>query len=266
VTDLSTFLRIIWFASGVLQLAILVLVIVRRHYRTLPMFALYIGLNFAQAIILIGVYHHYGFVSAASFRIYWATEVITMIVQTLASAEILHRAVQDYPGIWELVWRVILFAIIAIIGYAWATASSKSEWGLMSAVRGYYFTFAIAFVLCLLVVRHYSISIDPVYKILLGGFCFYSGGSFVADTLLKQQFIEHFPRYSEVWNRSELLIFFAVLVVWVVALWHPVRVSAQTPSIPTGGAYEQLGRQVNARLREMNDTLRKFFRKHVAES
>jgi hypothetical protein len=266
VTGLTTFLRIIWFASGVLQLAILVLIIVRRHYRTLPMFAWYIGLNLAQAILLLGVYNHYGFLSAQAFRTYWATEVITMIVQTLASAEILHRALQDYPGIWELVWRVILFAIIAIIGYAWATASSKSEWGLMAAVRGYYFTFAIAFVLCLLVVRHYSISIDPVYKILLGGFCFYSCGSFVADTLLKQQFLDHFPRYSEVWNESELLIFFVVLVVWVVALSHPVRASSQTPSTPTGGAYETFAPQFNSSLRELNDTLRKFFRKHVAES
>jgi hypothetical protein len=269
VKDLSALVRIIWFASEILQLAILALIVVRRHYRTLPMFASFVGLNLAQALVMAGVYHHYGFVSGPAFHIYWATEVITMIAQTLASTEILHRALQDYPGIWELVWRVILFSIIVIIAYAWTTANQKDEWGLLSAVRGYYLTFAIAFVLCLLVVRHYSISIDPVYKLLLGGFCFYSCGCFVSDTLLQKLFLDHFPRYSDVWNASELLIFFAVLMVWVVALRHPVRAAARppshTPSMPTGGAYETLAPQINSQLREMNDTLRKFFQKRVVE-
>jgi len=229
------------------------------------MFAWYMGLNLAQAMIMVEVYSHFGFNSGPSYRIYWATQVIVMIVQTLASTEILHRALEDYPGIWELVWRVILFAIIAIIGYAWATANSKDGWGLWAVHRGYYFTFAVAFVLCLLVVRHYSISIDPVYKVLLGGFCLYSCGVIVADTLVKSLFLQNFSRYSDVWNGFELLLFFAVLLVWVVALRHPVRVSASSqPSQATGGAYESVSPQVNASLREMNDTLRKFFGKQAA--
>lgn len=266
MTGLSTILRLIWFASGVLQLAILILIVSRRHYRTLPMFAWYIGLNFAQALILIPVYSHFGFISEASFRIYWATEVITMIAQTLASTELLHRALQDYPGIWELAWRLILSAIVVVIVYSWITANKNDQWGLMYADRGYYLTFAVAFVLCLLLVRHYSVAMDPVYKVLLGGFCFYSCGAFVSDTLLKAQFMQHLPKYSDVWNESELLIFFVVLVVWIVALRHPVSVPVKTSSGIGAGAYEQIGPQVNARLRELNDTLRKFFRKQAAES
>jgi hypothetical protein len=266
VTGLSTILRMIWFASGILQIAILILIVSRRHYRTLPMFAWYIGLNFAQALILIPVYSHFGFISEASFRIYWATEVITMIAQTLASTELLHRALQDYPGIWELAWRLILSAIVVVIVYSWITANKNDQWGLMYADRGYYLTFAVAFVLCLLLVRHYSVAMDPVYKVLLGGFCFYSCGAFVSDTLLKAQFMQHLPKYSDVWNESELLIFFVVLVVWIVALRHPVSVPVKTSSGIGAGAYEQIGPQVNARLRELNDTLRKFFRKQAAES
>jgi hypothetical protein len=268
VTDLSTFLRIIWFACGVLQLAILTLIVVHRHYRTLPTYSWYIGLNLAQAVILYGVYNHYGFISAPAFRAYWATQVITMIAQTLASTELLHRALQDYPGVWELVWRVIFFAIVVVIGYSWFTANSNDRWGLMYADRGYHLIFAVAFVACLLLIRHYSISIDPVYQVLLGGFCFYACGVIVADTLLKQQFNQAFAKYSEVWNKSEMLLFFAVLVVWVVALRHPVRapVRPSRPSLPSGGAYEQFAPQVNARLREMSDTLRKFFKKPAAES
>ena len=265
MTGLSLFLRIIWFASGVLQLGILVLIFSLRHYRTLPTFSWYIGLNLSQAIVLLIVYSHYGFLSGPSFHTYWGTQVVIMIVQTLASAEILHRALQDYPGIWELTWRLILCAVIVVIAYSWYTANRADEWGLLSADRGYYFTFAVAFISCLLLIRHYSVSIDPVYKIMLGGFCFYSCGAFVADTVLKAQFLEHFPKYSEVWNESELLIFFTVLVVWVVALRHSVAVPAR-PAPPSGGAYEVVGPQVNLELQKLNDTLRKFFRRQAAES
>lgn len=265
VKDLSTLLRIIWIACEVLQLAILTLIVVRRHYRTLPTFTWYIALNLLQAVILYGVYNHYGFISAVAYRTYWATQVVTMIAQTLASTEMLDRALQDYPGIWALAWRVIWFAIVVIIAYSWLTANRNDQWGLMYAHRGYHLTFAMAFIACLLLVRHYSISIDPVYQAMIAGFCFYSCGVFVTDTLLKQLVMQSFPKYSEVWNESELLLFFAVLVVWVVALSHPVRVPVQPPR-PTGGAYEQFGPQVNARLREMSDTLRKFFKRTVAES
>jgi hypothetical protein len=266
VTGLSTFLRLIWLASGVLQFSILALIVFRRHYRTLPMFAWYTALNLAQALVMLPVYSHFGFASLVAYRTYWATEVITMVVHTLASTEILHRALEDYPGIWELAWRLILAAVVVVIAYSWLTANRNDAWGLMYADRGYYLTSAVAFVLCLLLVRHYSVAIDPVYKMLLGGFCFYSCGVVVADTLLKQQFTDHFPRYSEVWNEFELLIFFTVLVIWIVALRHPVRVTAQPRTPTSGGAYEQLAPQLNTRLRELNDMLRKFFRKQAAES
>jgi hypothetical protein len=265
VTGLSTFLRVIWIASGVLQLAILVLIFVRRHYRYLPLFSMYIGLNLAQAVILFNVYKHYGFNSAPSFRIYWATQVLTMIAETLASTELLRRALQDYPGIWELSWRIILFAILVVIGYSWTTANRTDQWGLLYAIRGYYIIFAVAFIACLLLARHYSIAIDRVYQVLIGGFCFYACGSFVADTLLKQQVLQSFPKYSEVWNSSEMLIFFVVLIAWTVALWHPVRVSAEGPG-PGDVNYETFAPQVNARLRELNDSLRKFFGRQVSES
>lgn len=231
------------------------------------MFVWYVGLNLAQAFIMVGVYSRFGFNSAPAFRTYWGIQVLVMIAQTLASAEILHRALQDYPGIWELVWRVILVAIITVIGYAWSTADGKDIWGLWAAHRGFYITFAVAFVLCLLVIRHYSISIDPVYKVLLGGFCFYSCWSIVADTLLKSLFFQNFPGYAEVWNASEMTMFYAVLVIWIVALRHPVRAMASSRTSGSGpngggggGAYEGMTPRINARLREINDSLRRFFR------
>lgn len=264
MTHLSTFLRIVWLASAVLQVGILALIVFHHHYRSLPRFAWFIALNLAQAIILFVVYSRYGFNSEMAFRVFWATQVITMVAQTLASIELLHRALQDYPGIWELAWRLILVALLGVLAYSWATATPGGDWGLWAADRGFNLTFAIAIILCLLLVRHYTISIDPVYKAILGGFCFNSCGAIIADTLLRAQIQLHFPAYAEVWNEMEMLIFFVVLVVWVVALRHPVRVLA-SPGTTGAVPYEEFAPQINARLRELNDTLRKFFRKQATQ-
>jgi hypothetical protein len=255
-----------WFASVGLQLTILVLVVVRRNYRAVPTFAWYIGLNVAQAIVMVAVYSHFGFYSAPAYRTYWTIEIIIMVAQTLASTELLHRALQDYPGIWELTWRVILLAIITTIGIAWATANSNDQWGLLTAHRGYYLTFAVAFVICLLLIRRYEISVDPVYKMLVGGFCFYSCGSIFADTLLKLQYLMKFKAYAEVWNSAEMWLFVIVLTVWIIALRHPVRAPAETPSYIDGPPYEVVAPQVNAQLRAVNDSLKKFFDKKAAQS
>ena len=256
-------MKIVWVASGVLQLAILGLILFFRHYRTLPTFSWYVTLNLLQAVSLLFVYSHYGFASREAFRTYWAAEVIIMVVQTLASTELIHRALQDYPGIWELTWRIILAAIMVVIVIAWATANSNDAWGLLAAHRGYYLTFAVAFVLCLVLIRRYDISIDPVYKMLVGGFCVYACGSIFADTVLKNQYLQHLKGFADVWNYSELFVFVAVMMVWIVALRHPVKVRAQRPTL-IPGAYEVVAPQLNAELRAINDTLKKFFDKEAA--
>jgi hypothetical protein len=265
VAGLSTSIKLIWLASGILQFAILVLVVVRHNYRAVPTFTWYIGLNLSQAFIMLGVYSHFGFVSDQAFHTYWAIEVIVMILQTLASTELLHRALQDYSGVWELTWRIILAAIFLVIVYAWATANSKDEWGLFAVHRGYHLTFALAFVLCLLLIRRYGISVDPVYKMLVAGFCFYSCGTVFADTLLKSEYLKRFKAYSELWNSWELWLFVIVLVVWAIALRNPVRVRAQTPALIGTGTYEIAAPALNSELRAINDSLRKFFDKGAAK-
>jgi hypothetical protein len=267
VTSLSTFLRIVWAANVVLQISILILIIAKRHYRTLPLFASYIFLNLSQAAVLAVVYPMAGFGSETSYKVFWISQAITMFAQTLASTELLHRALWDYPGIWALAWRLIAVAVAVVVVYSWATANSADQWGLLSADRGYHLTFSVAIVSSLLLVRYYSISIDRVYKSLLGGFCLYSCGSFLADTLQKSLFQQNYRAAAEVWNNFEMLLFFSVLVVWNVALRHPVRALAQrsgrTPS--DQAPYDQLSPQLNAGLREINDVLRKFFRKEVMQ-
>lgn len=267
MTSLSIFLRYSWAACIALQLTILVFLIAKRHFRTLPIFTSYIFLNLCQAAVLLVVYSRHDLYSHTSYNIFWIAQAITMFAQTLAASELLHRALWDYPGIWALTWRLIAVATTGVIAYSWATADKTDDWGLLSADRGYNLTFAVAMISCLALVRYYSVSIDRVYKSLLGGFCLYSCGVILADTLQKSLFEQHYGASAEIWNNSEMLIFLAVLVVWTFALSHPVRVPALPlgPSPSDQSSYDQLSPQLNARLREINDILRKFFRKEVMQ-
>jgi hypothetical protein len=253
-----------WAASAALQILIAALIISRRHYRTLPLFSSYILLNLCQAALLFPVYAHFGISSNVSFRVFWTSQAIIMVAQTLASTELLHRALSDYPGIWALAWRLVMLAVVIVVLYSWATADRASEWGLLSADRGYYLTFSVAMVSCLLLVRYYSISIDPVYKALLGGFCFYSCSFVVIDTLYKALSQLNYPAF-DVWNNSELIAFSVVLVAWAVALRHSVRVPALQASSASQPPYDQISPQLNARLRELNDVLRRFFRSQAVQ-
>jgi hypothetical protein len=264
VTGLSTFLRYLWAANAALQLLIVSLIFTRRHYRTLPLFTSYIILNLCQAALLLPVYSHFGLASPTSYHIFWITQAVAMLAQTLASTELLHRALWDYPGIWALAWRLVMVAVTIVVIYSWATADRESQWGLLTADRGYYLTFAVAMVSCLLLVRYYSISIDPVYKVLLGGFCLYSCATVLSDSLYKWLYLRKFKFLTDVWNDSEMVVFFFVLLVWTVALRLPVRVLAQSAP-PDQASYDQLSPQLNARLREINDVLRRFFRREVVQ-
>ena len=123
----------------------------------------------------------------------WTSECITLVAQALATIEILEIALRPYQGIWGLGWRaltvtsgtVVLLVVLAARGH-WAWA----RWFELD--RGYHLTFATALIACLLLVRYYSIPVPPAYKMLLGGFCFYSCSEIIVNTLLQAYFKEDF--------------------------------------------------------------------------
>ena len=75
----------------------------------------------------------------------------------------------------------------------------------MIANRGFHLTFAVALISCLLLVRFYSIPIDPLYKALMGGFCVLSCTIVVANTLLQALFLRQFPNSGVIWNYLEMV-------------------------------------------------------------
>jgi hypothetical protein len=256
------FILFLWAISVGVQLTVLCLLISKRHFHSLPLFSIYIVLNLCQAAFLYFIYSQFGYYSHVARQMFWISEPITLAAQTLAATEVLFRALQAYSGIWGLAWRLIAAAVVVVVCYAAASAGQTPEWRLMIADRGYHLTFAIALISCLLLVRFYSIPVDPVYKTLLAGFCVFSCFSFVANTVLQALFQRHYPGSSDIWNYLEMLVFIVVQIVWAVALRHPVPAEARPTLLPPS-TYDRLSPQVNARLRALNDLLSRLWRLEV---
>jgi hypothetical protein len=259
MATLSPFMMLLWAFSILVQMTVLFLAISRRHFRSLLFFVLYIILNLCQAAFLVFVYSRFGYNSHEARELYWISEPITLASQALAAGEVLHRVLWAYAGIWGLAWRLIAAAGSVVLCYASVSAGETPAWRLMIANRGFHLTFAVALVSCLILVRLYSIPVDPVYKALLGGFCFYSCTVVAANTLLQLLFLRRYPGWGNIWNYLELVVFVGVQVVWAVALRHPAR-AHEKPTLLPPSTYDRVSPEVNAGLRSLNEVLSKLWR------
>jgi hypothetical protein len=250
---------LLWAVSILVQTIVLALVISNRHFRTLPFFAVYSVLNLCQAAFLIFVYSKFGYTSQEAREMYWISEPITLTAQALAAGEVLHRVLWAYVGIWGLAWRLIAAATSIVVFYAAVSAEKTPEWRLLIANRGFHLTFAVGLVSCLLLVRSYAIPVDPVYKALLGGFCFFSCIVVADNTLLQLLFVRRHPGFGNTWNYLEMVAFIGVQSVWAVALRQPIR-AGEKPTLLPPSTYDRISPEVNAGLRRLNDILSRLWR------
>jgi len=259
---LPPLILLLWAIEIIVQLTVLFLVVVKRHFHTLPLFLLYIALNLCQVAFLFFVYSQYGFTSPTTRQLSWASEQVILTAQALAAAEVLYRVLRHYAGIWALAWRLIAVAAFIVICYALSSAELSPRWTLLIANRGFHLTFVVALISCLLLVRFYAIPIDSLYKALMGGFCILSCMIVAVDTLFQALFLRHFPNSGVIWNSSEMVVFIGVQIVWALALRQPVRVDDK-PALLHPDTYDRLSPDVNSRLRDLNDVLSRFLRLQV---
>jgi hypothetical protein len=248
----------IWVISTMAQMCSLYFIMVRRHYRFLPLFTLYIALNVLQAFFLAYVYQHFGVASRQSKKLYWISEPLTLAAQALAATEVLNRVLRQYRGIWGLAWRMVTIAASAVTIYALASAGHAPDWRLMIANRGFHLTFSVALVSDLILVRVYAIPVPSLYRVLLAGFCVFSCSVVVWDTLLQTLVIAHFHDYAGVWNYLQTLVFGGIQLLWAERLRQPLPVE-ETPQLLPPGTYDHLSPKVNSAFRRFNDQLNRFW-------
>jgi len=252
----SLYVQWLWAGSILTQLIVLVLLLSKGNFRKLPFFSAYVALNLCQAGFLLAVYSVWGSNSPTSNSLAWISECVTLLAQALATSEILAITLRPYQGIWGLGWRaltavsslVVILVVMAARGH-WASA----RWFELN--RGYHLTFACAVIACLLLVRYYSIPVPAAYKMILGGFCFYSCTEILINTVLQALLKQNFSVYQPIWQFSILFSFVVVQFVWAGALRKALPVEARQGPTSSDSTYQRLSPEINEQLRQLNEKL-----------
>jgi hypothetical protein len=251
----------LWAFSVLAQMFVLALLYLKGNFRKLPYFTGYIALNICQAGFLLFVYMHSWSNPATRGTLAWTSECITLVVQALATTEILEITLRPYQGIWGLGWRaltvtsgiVVLLVALAARGH-WVVA----RWFELD--RGYHLTFASALIACLLLIRYYSIPVPPAYKMLLGGFCFFSCTEIIVNTLLQAYFQKDFFLHAAAWQLLTMSSFVVALFVWAAALRKPLPLEDRQAASPSDAEYQRLSPQINEDLRRLNEKLLRLWK------
>jgi hypothetical protein len=252
---------VLWACSVVAQLIVLALLLSKQSFRKTPFFTAYIFLNLCQAAYLLTLYSIRGLSSETIQEFAWYSECVTLVAQALATTEILKITLRPYQGIWGLVWRALVLTssfVVALVALTTRGDWENAKWFELN--RCYHLTFAAAVIACLLVVRYYSIEVPRPYKMILGGFCFYSCSEILLSNLLQTLLKSQYDAFQPIWQSLSMLSFIGVVTLWTVALRKPLPVDKRLPPPPPDSVYARLSPEINERLRELNEKLLRLWK------
>lgn len=255
--ELASSVRWVWAASVFLQLALFALLFLKGNFRKLPVLTLYVATNLGQAAYAAYVLYVYPNpkLSLQTYNLLaWLTEGITLVFQALAASEAIHLLLRPYRGIWGMTWRTLAFLSATLVAYVAKHTAGNYKWALLEADRGYHLIFAVAVIVCFLLVRYYNIAVPAPIKMLLGGFCFYSCAMILANTVFQDMLYRKVSDYEPIWQFASVFSFALVQLVWLGALRKPLPAN-QRPVIPSDGLYDELSPEIDERLRLLNDKL-----------
>jgi hypothetical protein len=257
VTGLAPSVQLAWALSVVLQLTLVALLFAKANFRKLPLLTTYTALNLAQAAFLVFLYVSRN----PNLRgLAWSAEAVTLLFQALAALEAIRLLLRPYPGIWGLGWRAIALISAILLAYIAKQTAGHYDWALLEANRGYHLLFATAVICCFLLVRYYSIVIPSAYKLLLGGFCFFSCVSILIDTILQSILYPRYAAYETIWQLADILPFAFVVVLWMVALRQPLPVDDRLRALPSDDLYQHVSPLIDDRLRQLNEKLLRLWK------
>jgi hypothetical protein len=250
-----TFERLLLGLSVLLNGGLLVSLLYRKNHREVPLFFVYVFFNFLQCFVLFGSYRIWGFGSPLSNRIAWGTQGLVITSRTLAVAEICHRVLGKYRGIWALAWRMLVGTAAVVLFYSWAVARGSWQFAVLNSDRGLELAIASVIVMLFLFTHHYEVAVETAVRTLAIGFFLYSCFLVLNDTVLEGWMYD----YSTLWNLLGTLAFLASLLLWNWALSGKLPDTTSEPVMLSNGVYRTLAPEINDRLRALNEHLGQFW-------
>jgi hypothetical protein len=250
MSEIGTLELVSWALCFALQIFLIVLLLVRRHYLEYPAFTIYMVASVIQNVVQFATYRRWGFLSGTSIAIAWSAQTVVTLIRCLAVAELCWHVFGRYRGIWGLIWRV-LAAVVLIVGWI-SMFSVKADLGARILYADRAVSLAVSFVIVLisLFARYYQVLPgEPARAIAMGIFlfsCFTALNDTVLETLIKV--------YGSMWNFLGTWAFIGSVLLWVWALRTAPAKSAEPTMLPAT-VYETFSPEVNRRLSALNDRL-----------
>lgn len=234
---------------------LLVLLLYRRNHRAFPGFFVYILLNFLQCFLLLESYRIWGLDSSVSRRMAWGSQVFVSGAKALAVAQICHRVLAKYRGIWALGRRLFIGTVVVVLFYSLVAARASWEFAVLNAGRGMELAVASVIVIFFCFSRYYEVPMEPAVRALTIGFFLYSSFYVVNITLLEGWLYG----YVTLWNMLGTLAFLATLLLWSWGLRERQPETTLEPKLLPAGIYYEVAPEINDRLRTLNEHLGHFW-------
>lgn len=259
-SNLPPIVKDLWAATFLLQLVVGALIVIRGYFRRLPLFSAYIALNLCQSVSLYTIYHYYGDASKVSYIAGWVSEAITLAARLCATVELLRLVLMSYRGIWGMTWRLLAFTCPMVLALVAIFSRSDAPVFVMQVDSGYHIVFAVALILCLGLLHYYPIRVEPVYKVLLSGFCWYSCARILTNTVLHGYSYAEYIHYWPMWQTLAISSYLLVLILWGSALSHPAPATQQPQALLPDSVYSEISPEINDQLEAINRRLMNFWK------
>jgi hypothetical protein len=185
--------------------------------------------------------------------------------------------VRAYPGIWGLVWRLLVgISILFLLHAAFDTWGQPNRLAIYSLTLDRDLDMASVAILSALLLIHnyYGFSLESLQKTIAAGICLVCAVDVIGDTILRSLFtgylspvltakgpplwsnLQHqFERAEDIWSTVHLLCFMAAMGIWCYALRKPIPARTETPVLLPAEVYRELSPAINLRLSAFNDRL-----------
>jgi hypothetical protein len=255
LAQLPVFTLVTWGLAILLTLALLARMIALGQHRVYPLFTIYLACNLFQAAIIGYLYQWFGFASMRAYRIAWTTQAFAVVARAFAATEVGHQILGKFKGVWAMSARVLLVCGVLVLCAALYFGRNGYQFAVITIEMGLESLIATWIVGLFCFARYYEVQIATATGLLGLGLglnsCFRILNDVVFERFMKS--------YLTAWNHASLLVFVAILLIWIGALRKPVPAQVSELQLSAGHEYEALMPQVNGRLMELNDQLSRLW-------
>jgi hypothetical protein len=252
---LSLFENTLWILGTTLKVLLCALVFYRALYRRLPLFAVYVSLLVAEAILIRWTYHHWGYSSRVALYVYWCDLGVILLARGFVVAELCWTSLRDYPAVWSLVGWLLIVISVGLLVYAGVTASKNSSptiTFLLTAERGLELSVAVLLVALLAFGVRYHVWLGAVERNITLGLAIYSTFQMVNNTFMNDWMV----RYFHWWVSVRVISFDLAMIIWIIPLLRPVPSRPSSPTVISEETSLLLLRRLLERMRDLTEDLK----------